>query len=90
MNIKFKKHSFVYLAKLSKVMNQYETKKREYPLLIGYGGKDVPMEAKAAEMWNKSEPESKLVVFKNSGHLVNMDVPEEFNKVIEQFISCAI
>lgn len=45
------------------------------------------MEAKAAKMWNKSEPESKLLVFKNSGHLVNMDSPDEFNLALDEFIS---
>lgn len=87
MNIKFKKRSFIYLANLSKLLNKCKTKKREYPLLIGYGEKDSPLEAKAAEIWNKSEPESKLLVFKNSGHLVNMDVPEEFNVALDKFIS---
>lgn len=90
MNIKFKKRSFVYLANLSKLLNKCETKKRKYSLLIGYGEKDSPLEAKAAEMWNKSEPESKLLVFKDSGHLVNMDSPDEFNLALDQFISCAV
>jgi 3-oxoadipate enol-lactonase len=90
MNIKFKKSSFRYLASLSKLVNKGETKKREYPLLIGYGDKDAPVEAKIAETWNKSEPESKLLVFKNAGHLVNMDVPEEFNVALDQFISATV
>lgn len=87
MNIKFKKRSFVYLVNLSKLLNKQITKKRNYPLLIGYGEKDSPLEVKAANLWNKSEPESKLLVFKNSGHLVNMDCPDEFNLAINQFIS---
>lgn len=87
MNIKFKKRSFVYLANLSKLLNKYETKKRKYPLLIGYGEKDSPLAVKAAEMWNKSEPESKLLIFKDSGHLVNMDSPDKFNLALDQFIS---
>jgi pimeloyl-ACP methyl ester carboxylesterase len=87
MNIKFKKSSLRYLAGLSKLINQYETKERNYPLLIGCGNKDVPMEIKASNMWHESEPESKLVVFENAGHLVNMDAPEKFNEVVYDHIT---
>lgn len=90
MNIKFKKSSFRYLASLPKLVNKFETKKREYPLLIGYGDKDAPMEAKAAKTWNRSEPKSQLFIFKNAGHLVNMDVPDEFNLTLEEFISASV
>ena len=57
-----------------------------YPILIGCGDKDIPMELKAVEMWHATEPNSQVMVFKNAGHLVNMDVPSEFNKVVIDFI----
>lgn len=85
MNIRFPKKSFMYLAGLNSMVNKHVTK-RNYPILIGCGDKDVPMELKAVEMWHKLEPDSELIVFNNAGHLVNMDVPHEFNKTVIDFI----
>ena len=33
----------------------------------------------------KSEPNCRVVIFENAGHCVNMDVPQEFNKTMEDF-----
>lgn len=85
MNIQFPKKSFLYLASLNGMVNVHPTKKRDYPLLIGCGKYDIPMELQAVEMWKKSEPEAKTVIFDNAGHCVNMDAPEEFNRVMEAF-----
>ncbi|MGL4335880.1 MAG: alpha/beta fold hydrolase [Turicibacter sp.] len=79
MNIQFKRSSFRYLTTLSKLVNQQETKKRLYPLLIVCGEKDNKMAIKAANLWHKSEPDSQLKIFEGAGHLVNMDIPNEFN-----------
>lgn len=86
MNIRFPKKSFMYLSGLNKLVNKHTTKTRCYPLLIGCGDRDIPMELKAVELWHKSEPESEVVIFKDAGHLVNMDVPNEFNKRVIDFI----
>lgn len=85
MNIQFPKKSFRYLASLSRMVNVCETKKRAYPLLIGCGRYDVPAAHKAMEMWKETEPESRTVIFEQAGHCVNMDVPEAFHKVMEEF-----
>lgn len=42
MNLGFKKSSFKYLASLGKLVNKYQTQKRNYPLLIGIGEYDTP------------------------------------------------
>lgn len=86
MNIRFSKKSFMYFAGLNGLINKYTTKIRPYPLLIGCGDKDIPMELKAVEMWHDSEPISEIIIFKDAGHLVNMDVPGEFNKTVIDFI----
>lgn len=90
MNIHFSKKSFRYLASLNKMVNKCKSQKREYALLIGCGEHDIPMELELADMWHKSEPESKKVVFKGAGHCVNMDVPEEFNEVMEFFLQVPV
>ncbi len=85
MNIQFPKKSFLYLASLERMVNVFHTLSRKYPLLIGCGKFDIPMELKAVEDWKSSEPKLKVVIFENAGHCVNMDMPQKFNEVMEEF-----
>lgn len=85
MNIRFKKKSFMYMAGLSGMVNKHQTAARSYPLLIGCGEYDIPMELEAVEMWRCSEPECRAVIFENAGHCVNMDAPRRFNETMEAF-----
>lgn len=85
MNIKFKKRSFMYLSSLGSMVNNYKTEARDYPLLIGCGEHDIPMEHEAVKQWAQREPGSETVVFKGAGHCVNMDKPEAFNQYMESF-----
>ncbi|MDE7184931.1 MAG: alpha/beta hydrolase [Lachnospiraceae bacterium] len=85
MNIQFPKKSFQYLASINRMVNKYQTKPRNYPLLIGCGQFDIPMELAAVETWKHTEPQSIVVIFDNAGHCVNMDVPQRFNEVLEAF-----
>lgn len=87
MNIQFPKKSFMYLASLGSMVNVRQSKQRKYPLLIGCGEHDIPMERSAVEMWKEKEPECKVVIFQDAGHCVNMDVPQQFNKTLEEFWS---
>ncbi len=85
MNLAFEKKSFRYLASLNTMVNVCKTVPRKYPLLIGCGRHDIPAELSAVEMWKKNEPECRAVIFEGAGHCVNMDAPQEFNKVLEEF-----
>ena len=87
MNIGFPKRSFMYLASLNAMVNVRQATPREYPLLIGCGQHDIPMELSAVEMLKKNEPECKVVIFEGAGHCVNMDVPQQFNKTLAEFWS---
>ncbi len=87
MNIEFPKKSFMYLSTLNSMINARQTPPRDYPLLIGCGRHDIPSELSAVEMWKKNEPDCSMVIFEGAGHCVNMDVPQEFNKVLETFWS---
>ncbi|MDR2869739.1 MAG: alpha/beta hydrolase, partial [Deferribacteraceae bacterium] len=87
MNIEFPKKSFMHLASLNNMVNKHKPKTRHYPLLIGCGKHDVPMELTALKMWSDSEPNCEVVIFKGAGHCVNMDVSHEFNIAIEKFWS---
>lgn len=85
MNIEFSKKSFRYLASLNTMVNVRQATPRKYPLLIGCGRHDIPMELSAVEMWKKNEPGCKVVIFEGAGHCVNMDVPQQFNQILEKF-----
>lgn len=85
MNVRFPRKSFLYLASLDSMVNVHPTGRRGYPLLIGCGRHDIPMELAAVEEWKAREPECRVVIFENAGHCVNMDVPEEFNRTMEEF-----
>ncbi len=85
MNIKFPKKSLMYLASLNNMVNVRKTTPREYPLLIGCGQHDIPMELSAVEMWKKNEPKCRVVIFEGAGHCVNMDVPQQFHKILQEF-----
>lgn len=85
MNIEFPKKSFLYLASLNTMVKVRQAAPREYPLLIGCGQHDIPMELSAVEMWRNKEPECRVVIFDGAGHCVNMDVPQRFNQVMEEF-----
>ena len=85
MNIRFPKKSFMYLSSLSSMVNVRQTEPRKYPLLIGCGEHDIPLELSAVQMWKKSEPKCDVIIFEGAGHCVNMDVPTEFNAAMEKF-----
>lgn len=85
MNIEFPKKSFMYLSTLGNMVNKRRIKQRDYPLLIGCGKQDIPMEISAVEMWKKNEPECSLIIFDDAGHCVNMDIPGRFNSAMEEF-----
>jgi pimeloyl-ACP methyl ester carboxylesterase len=87
MNLRFKRSSFRYFAGLSSLVNRHKSVPRNYPLMIGCGEKDTTMAVKAAHSWHENEPASRLIVFENAGHLVNMDVPDRFNEILDQFLT---
>ena len=86
MNIRFPKKSFMFLGGLNKLVNKRRTAPRAYGILIGCGEHDIAAAQPISRRWHESEPDSRLVIFKGAGHLVNMDVPEKFNEVMTEFI----
>lgn len=87
LNIQFPKRSFMYMTSINSMVNVHQTQDRNYPLMIGCGKQDVPMELSAVEMWKYDEPNCIVTLFENAGHCVNMDVPQKFNSTMEDFWS---
>lgn len=58
------------------------------PALLVLGDKDVSGNIrKVVPMWAKSDDMCKLHVIKNAGHCSNMDNPDEFNKILRDFLN---
>ena len=83
--LRFRKRSFRHLVNLGKLVNHYKKPQRDYPLMIAVGELDNGG-LEASKQWHKHEPQSTYVVFKDAGHIVNMDVPEAFNKELEKIL----
>lgn len=84
LNIQFRKKSFMYLANLGKLVNRFSSKKRSYAILIGCGEYDIPMELQIVKEWSAKE-NCKCAVIQGAGHCCNMDNPQEFNSVLDNF-----
>lgn len=58
-----------------------------YPLLIIVGEYDLKLIQEAALELNELEKHSQLVLLSGAGHCANVDVPIEFNNVVQRFLS---
>ncbi len=86
LNVRFKKKSFMYLAKLKSLHNKCPHKKRKYALLVGCGEHDIPSEIEIVNEWAERE-NCDRVVLRGAGHCANMDKPAEFNACLENFFA---
>lgn len=84
MNVRFKKSSFRFLAKLNGLVNKYPKKQRKYALLVGCGEHDIPAEIEIVNDWAESDKCEKVIIA-GAGHCANMDAPQIFNSVLEDF-----
>jgi len=82
----FTRKSFTVMAGLGKVLQPRTQVKRNYPVLIMSGDKDLELALRMSKKWHVSEPQSKYVLMKDAGHCANMDKPEEFNEIVLSFI----
>jgi 3-oxoadipate enol-lactonase len=56
------------------------------PTLVIVGGKDLPDYHKAADMFSDGVARARRYVIEESGHLPNLETPEEFNRVVLEFL----
>jgi pimeloyl-ACP methyl ester carboxylesterase len=64
----------------------HQLSKIRIPTLIVTAEYDVPACIEIADLMERDIPDSKKVVFKDASHLMNIDEPEEFNKLVLDFI----
>ena len=82
----FTRKSFIAMSGLGDVIKQRDHVKHEYPLLILCGDKDMELAQQVSRKWHDSDPHSRYFLIKNAGHCANMDNPDEFNKIVMEFI----
>jgi len=56
------------------------------PTLLCFGGAGEFLASGARDHLHGSLPNSRLVVFENSGHMVTLEEPDRFNREVDQFI----
>jgi pimeloyl-ACP methyl ester carboxylesterase len=58
----------------------------QVPTLLVYGDKDVRAGLAVAEDLHAAIPGSRLVVLPGVGHVCNIEAPDEFNRVVRDFL----
>ncbi len=56
------------------------------PTLVLYGELDQPFTVAGSELLAKRIPAARLISFPGTGHLVNMEAPQDFNRVVLEFL----
>jgi len=82
----FKRESFKGLQGMSTMFNAIG-KIVDYPLLAVYGEYDLELTKAAGKQLENSVANSRYVEIEGAGHCANIDKPEEFNCLLDEFIS---
>lgn len=78
--------SRLLLSNITRIRGNHPKKKRSYPVLIGIGEFEDEGLKTANQMWLETEPDCQWVEFKGAAQMINLDVPNEFNRVLHNFI----
>ncbi len=81
----FRRRSFSAMAGMNTFFINKDTP-MPYPLLIIVGEHDRKLVQEASVELHEIEQQSQLVLLPGAGHCANIDAPNEFNKVVENFI----
>jgi pimeloyl-ACP methyl ester carboxylesterase len=65
------------IVNLSKIKN---------PVLVIHGDKDMPLISSTSAYLEKTIPGAKRIMIPNTGHMLNMEAPAEFNKAVIDFL----
>ncbi len=82
----FTRKSFLAMSGLKNVVKHRQGVVQNYPLLLLSGDKDIELAIRMSKKWHQENPSSEFHMFENAGHCANMDAPNAFNRVVEQFI----
>ena len=82
----YERKSFMIMQGLQNVIKDRKSIKLQYPTLILTGEFDIELAKKMGEKWHSELNNSKYYMIENAGHCANMDRPNEFNKIVKEFI----
>ncbi|MDP4088299.1 MAG: alpha/beta hydrolase [Bacillota bacterium] len=88
-NIKTRKNFYSWNFKLAVPLKPYASKRLneiKVPVLIVLSDKDAPFNMKVAAYINEGIINSKKVIISDCGHLPFVEKPEEFNKIVLDFL----
>ncbi len=82
----FTRRSFPVLSGMQKILDK-TPRTIPQPLLIAIGEHDLPLILSHAQNWQQREPDGRLQVIAGAGHCANMDMPQEFNQQLLDFLA---
>lgn len=82
----YERKSFMVMQGLQNVIKDRENVISEYPTLILTGEFDIDLAKKMAKEWHSEIDNSEYYMIENAGHCANIDKPQEFNEIVEEFI----
>ena len=68
-------------------VNKDDAEKISAPTLILWGKHDVLLPPADGELLNRVIPNSRLIVLQKSGHIPQIEQPDEFNQALHAFLS---
>lgn len=82
----FKRKSFKYLPGLGNVLKERANVTLACPTLILVGENDLDLAKEAAKQLHENTPNSRFKTIANAGHCANLDMSDNFNIILKNFI----
>lgn len=82
----YKRKSFKVMQGLQNVIKDRKNVSPQYPTLILIGESDIELSKKMAKEWHDEINNSKYFMIENAGHCANIDNPNKFNELVNNFI----
>jgi pimeloyl-ACP methyl ester carboxylesterase len=82
----FTRKSLAVMTGLDDLVANRPGARRDYPLLLLSGEKDLALAVRLTRQWHEDDPGSQMHVIENAGHCANMDNPVKFNEILMKFL----
>jgi len=83
----YERKSFMVMQGLQNVIKDRKNIKIQYPTLILTGEFDIELAKEIAKEWHAEIDNSEYIIIEDAGHCANIDKPDQFNKILETFLS---
>lgn len=79
--------SFPVMSGLTTIHQSLRNTATRAPLFIMVGQYDLDVAKTLAQNWHTKDPKSKFIEVNGAGHCINLDQPEQFNKILLNFLT---